>query len=249
MANAIVMFYVSSVKSAFFLAFLFHYNSAQGGRRRRRREPQTSCEEEEGTERLRRWTQKPTVSFLPRCRGGGRAVSAAAPPSLWAEQHAFPPKKKTPGSLQSPRLPHPSATPITGPQSPNSHPVSSLVSPSRLLSELSDESLPWRFCAFRCFPSSIPSFHAFFFSSSLKLSKCLSAYKRPRLFHRCSCSPPSPLSVFSLNICRHRSTSLSPLRAKGSRERLRCCRLQSFIPFLQHIIGATSQKFHFILVF
>lgn len=58
--------------------FLFRTNSgsaAEGGRRRQR-EPQTGCEKEEGTKGLIPSPSPPTVGK------GGKAVSAAAPPSL-----------------------------------------------------------------------------------------------------------------------------------------------------------------------
>lgn len=94
---------------------------------------------------------------------------------------------KPPGSLQSPRLPqshllHASAPPITGPQFPKPHPVSLLASPrlSLLSAHWTIRWIPWRFCAFSCFSSSILSLHAsvilFLFSKPL-LSKCLSTFK------------------------------------------------------------------------
>lgn len=83
--------------------------------------------------------------------------------------------------------------------------------------------IPWRFCAFGCFFSSIQNFHTFLILLLFSSRQNACQLMKPPLFLFTSLSL---LSVFSLNIHHHRSTHLRVNAA----ESVCCCHLQ-FIPF------------------
>ncbi len=175
------MFCVSSINFGFFLLFisLTLWPAAEGGRRRRRREPQTSCEKEEGTERLKRWTPRLLSPFSPDAEEVEGPTLLLLPP-LRAEQHVFPPDHLVACS-------HPGC-PIHVSSIPQLHPSQARRLPNLTLHHPSSRLLPVcslnyqmnplrRLCAFSCFSSFILSFHAFFIftlSSKPLLSKSLS---------------------------------------------------------------------------
>lgn len=153
-----LMFYVLTVKSH--SSSLVLWFAAEGRRRHRRREPQTSCEKEKGTERLKRRTPRLLSPFSP----DGEEVEGPSLllPPLRAEQHVFPPNHLVACSHPGCPTHHRSAV------LPNHflyHPflprLVSAPSPVRWI--------PWRVCAFSCFPSFILSFQAFFILLSLSL--------------------------------------------------------------------------------